>query len=114
MKNKYEKLEKVIEKIVERKLEDFYQLPDNFDRVVADVYPSQYGLNLHITFLMKRPFDKTDSDFFHDFFRFSGVKSKIKTALGDMFDAGISSSNSTIESYERTKWWYDEKKSSVE
>jgi hypothetical protein len=34
----------------------------------------------------------------------------IKKLFGDKFESGVSVSNSTVDSYESTKWWYEEKK----
>jgi hypothetical protein len=45
------KLEKVLEKLLTSKLKGL-NTPENFDRVKIDIYPSQYGINCHISYLM--------------------------------------------------------------
>jgi len=105
------KLETVLERLLNGKVEKFNP-PENFDRVKIDIYPNDYGINCHITFLMKKPFSQKDSDFFSNF-QFS-FRSFIKSVVGDIFSAGIQQGQSTIESYENTNWWYLDKKSEFE
>ena len=56
------KLEKVIEKLLTSRLQSLNP-PENFYRAKVDIYPGDYGIHCHITFLMKKPFSREDSDF---------------------------------------------------
>ena len=58
------KLEKVVEKLITSRLQSLNP-PENFDRAKVDIYPGDYGIHCHITFLMKKPFSREDSDFFY-------------------------------------------------
>ena len=110
-KNTAEKLEKIVVKLVESYFGKF-DISDNFYGVACDIYPSEYGIYCNITFLMKKPFSSEESDFFYDQAT-RGFKSRISTALGDMFGKygnNISTQQSTIDSYQNQKWWYEEKK----
>ena len=100
------KLEKVLEKLLNSKVVSFNP-PKNFDSVKVDIYPGHYGIHCHITFLMKKPFSQKDSDFFN---YNVNLKPFIKSAMGDIFDGGVQSSQSTIESYGNQSWWYEQKK----
>jgi hypothetical protein len=111
-KNTAEKLEKIVVKLVESHIRG-YEISDNFYGVSCDIYSSEYGIYCHITFLFKEPFSQKESDFFHNLS--GGVRSKIKRTLGDLFVTNnISSQQSTIDSYQKTKWWYEEKKENFE
>jgi len=103
------KLEKVVEKLLTSRLESL-NTPENFDRAEVDIYPGDYGIHCHITFLMKKSFSREDSDFFHNL----SLGMYISRIFGDVFTSGIQSSQSTIESYENTKWWYDKKKQQLQ
>ena len=57
---------------------------------------------------MKRPFSGKDSYFLHRIGK--EATNFVKTMFGDYLKGGISCGNSTIDSYNNTKWWYEEKK----
>lgn len=99
------KLEKVVERFLTNKLSEL-NTPESFDSVKVNIYPSEYGLYCHITYLMNRPFTRIESDFFNNL----NVKPLINRVMGDIFNGGISSNQSTIERYEATKDWYEKKK----
>jgi hypothetical protein len=109
---KMDKLELVLQKIVRKELLRF-ELPENFHDVSIDIYTSDYGVKYcHITFLFEKPFKGEDSDFL---FRIGGneIIPTLETLLPnvDFIKKGnISTSNSTIDSYNNRKWWYDEQK----
>jgi hypothetical protein len=103
------KLEKVVEKLITSRLQSL-DVPENFDSVKADIYPGDYGIYCHISFLMKQPFSREDSDFFNDL----EFKSYIKSAFGDVFTRGIGDSQSTVKHYENTSKWYDIQKEGFE
>ena len=96
------KLEKVVEKLLTSRLKSL-NTPENFYRAKVDIYPGDYGIHCHITFLMKKPFSNEDSDFFY------GLNLGLYTskAFGDVFTSGVQSSQSTIDHYEKTGKWYD-------
>jgi hypothetical protein len=103
-----DKIERIIEKMVLLYMES-YELPKNFSGVAVDVYPTLYGKECHITFLFSQSFKLEESDSLRGLV--SKIKTHIKNVLGnDFFDSGISSSNSTINNYEETKWWYEKQK----
>jgi hypothetical protein len=103
------KLEKVIEKLLTSRLQSLNP-PENFYRAKVDIYPGDYGIHCHITFLMKKPFSREDSDFFY------GLNLGLYTskAFGDVFTSGVQSSHSTIDHYEKTGKWYDIQKQGFE
>jgi hypothetical protein len=97
------KLEKVVEKLLTSRLKSL-NTPENFDRAEVDIYPGDYGIHCHITFLMKETFSGEDSDFFNGL----TIGIYISKALGDVFTSGIQSSHSTIDHYEKyNKKWYN-------
>ena len=96
------KLEKVVEKLITSRLQSL-DVPENFDSVKVDIYPGDYGIYCHVSFLMKKPFTREESDFIEDIV----YKPYIKKALGDVFTSGVQSSQSTIDHYEKTGKWYD-------
>ena len=103
------KLEKIISTFVKSKLGKTIK-NDNFYDVVVDIYNSDYGKHCHVTFLMKKSFGGEYSDDIHTVFR--GIKSQ----MGDFFPSfkgGISNSTETIKQYLSGKYWYDEKKESL-
>ena len=102
-----DKIEKVIQKMVEIHFKNV-NLPENFHSVEVDVYPTKYGNQAYITILMKGPFSMKDSDFLHDITR--DAKDVVKKMFGEYLKGGVTSSNSTIDNYNRTKVWYDEQK----
>ena len=57
---------------------------------------------------MKRPFSGEDSDFLHVVGK--EAKSFVYKMFGDYLKGGIICGNSTIDTYNNTKWWYEEKK----
>lgn len=101
------KLEEVIKKMAENQISNLPSLPKNFYGVEVDVYPSEYGKQAHITFIFKKPFSMKESDTLHDVSKI--VKNFVKQMFGDIIK-NVNSSNSTIESYENTKRWYEKKK----
>ena len=101
------KLEKTIEKMVESHFKNIKTLED-FHGIKVDVYPTEYGKAANITILMKRPFSGEDSDFLHVVGK--EAKSFVYTMFGDYLTGGISCQTSTIDSYNNTKWWFEEKK----
>ena len=105
------KLETVLEKLLTSKFKEL-NTPENFDRVKIDIYPSQYGINCHISYLMKKPFSREDSDFFN----YLGFPiSFIRSVAGDIFNGGIQSGQSTVAHYnDRTGDWYEMQKEGFE
>ena len=101
------KLEKTIEKMVESHFKNIKTLED-FHGIKVDVYPTEYGKAANITILMKKPFSGEDSDFLHVVGK--EAKSFVYTMFGDYLTGGISCQTSTIDSYNNTKWWFEEKK----
>ena len=101
------KLEKTIEKMVESHFKNIKTLED-FHVIKVDVYPTEYGKAANITILMKKPFSGEDSDFLHVVGK--EAKSFVYTMFGDYLTGGISCQTSTIDSYNNTKWWFEEKK----
>ena len=105
------KLENILEKLLTSKLKEL-NTPENFDSVKIDIYPSEYGINCHISYLMKKPFSREDSDFFN----YLGFPiSFIKSVAGDIFNGGIQSGQSTVAHYnDRTGDWYEMQKERFE
>jgi hypothetical protein len=101
------KEEKTVQKMVLSTISP-YELPENFSGIAIDIYPTDYGKECHITFLLSKPFTQKESDSLFAVSR--DVKNTIKKFFGDRYKSGISVSNSTVDSYEKTKWWYEEKK----
>lgn len=101
------KLEKTIEKMVESHFKNI-KTPEDFHGIKVDVYPTKYGKEAHITILMKRPFSGEDSDFLHVVGK--EAKSFVYKMFGDYLKGGIICGNSTIDTYNNTKWWFEEKK----
>ena len=101
------KLEKTIEKMVESHFKNI-KTPEDFHGIKVDVYPTEYGKAANITILMKKPFSGEDSDFLHVVGK--EAKSFVYTMFGDYLKGGITCGNSTIDSYNNTKWWFEEKK----
>jgi len=103
------KLEKIISTFVKSRLGKTIK-NDNFYDVVVDIYNSDYGKHCHVTLLMKKPFGGQYSDDVHTILR------DIKFEMGNFFPSfqgGISNSTETLNSYLRGKYWYDEKKKSL-
>jgi hypothetical protein len=83
-------------------------LPKKFSGVGVDIYPTDYGLECHITFLMDDTFSGDESE---TMFNLRHTVSKfIKSHLSDKFKSGISISVSTVDAYDSHKPWYDAKK----
>ena len=101
------KLEKTIEKMVESHFKNI-KTPEDFHGIKVDIYPTEYGKAANITILMKRPFSGEDSDFLHVVGK--EAKSFVYKMFGDYLKGGIICGNSTIDTYNNTKWWYEEKK----
>jgi hypothetical protein len=101
------KEEKTVQKMVLSTISP-YKLPEKFSDVAIDIYPTDYGLECHISILLSKPFTEKESDFLFKVSR--DDKNTIKQFFGDRYKSGISVSNSTVDSYEKTKWWYEEKK----
>ena len=103
------KLESVIKNIIVSKLEKL-NLPENFYDIAIDVYPFlSYGNTAKITVLMKKPFSASDSDFFD--YPLYEIRRILSIFLKDKLPAGLSSSISTIEEYNKNKEGYDKMKS---
>jgi len=100
------KKEVVIANMVKSLLSGFNK-PKDFSGVAVDIYPTEYGEQTHITMLFKKPFKREESDKLFDISR--DIKSTIKKLFGN-FRLDISVSNSTIDSYNSQKWWYEEQK----
>lgn len=84
---------------------------DDYYGVAVDVVPDNYsGYDVHITFLMKKPFKLGDSDILHN--QRAKLTSVIKDFLPELSDrVHISTSTSTVSNYnETTKPWYDKLK----
>ena len=101
------KLEKTIEKMVESHFKNI-KTPEDFHGIKVDIYPTEYGKAANITILMKRPFSGEDSDFLHVVGK--EAKSFVYKMFGDYLKGGIICGNSTIDTYNNTKWWFEEKK----
>jgi DNA-directed RNA polymerase subunit L len=101
------KLERAIEKMVESHFKNLKK-PDNFYGIKADVYPTKYGKHANITLLMKETFSMVDSDYLESIT--TPVKDLVKKLFGDYLMGGVSSLNSTIDNYNSSKWWYEDKK----
>lgn len=104
------KQEKIVKKMILQNLEGL-DLPENFGGVAVDIYPTTYGRQLDVTILFKKPFTKDDSDMFHDLSK--NIKDYIKKFFVDIFDGGIGFRNSTIETYNKQKKYYEDKKINI-
>jgi len=102
-------LEKMVAKLIDLKIGNIKKL-DNFYGIVVDIFDSQYGKYCQIHFLMKKPFSSDDSDFIYNNFPKSKMQKLVEQMLGVKFDGGFTSSQSTIENYIKTKWFYEDKK----
>jgi hypothetical protein len=102
-------LEKMVAKLIDLKIGNIKKL-DNFYGIVVDIFDSQYGKYCQIHFLMKEPFSRDDSDFIYNNFPKSKIQKLVEQMLGVKFDGGFTSSQSTIENYIKTKWFYEDKK----
>lgn len=102
-------LEKMVAKLIDLKIGNIKKL-DNFYGIVVDIFDSQYGKYCQIHFLMKEPFSRDDSDFIYNNFPKSKIQKLVEQMLGVKFDGGFTSSQSTIENYINTKWFYEDKK----
>jgi len=105
MKNKEELLKKFVKSALRK-----YNLPEKFSDVAVDIYPSHYDeIYCHITFLFDKPFSGSDSELMFDLSKL--ILKDIKIFFDGMNSIkNISTSNSTIDSYNKSKWWYDERK----
>jgi len=84
---------------------------DDYYGVAVDAVPDNYsGYDVHITFLMKKPFKLGDSDILHS--QRAKLASVIKDFLPELSDrAHISTSTSTLDNYNKTtKPWYEKLK----
>ncbi len=100
------KLEKIVASFVKARF-DKSILTDNFHDVVVNIYNTDYGVQCHVTVLMKKSFSREESDRFHS------SLSNTRTAIREffpIFKGGVSYNTETLESYDKSKWWYDEKK----
>ena len=104
------KLEKIIASFVKARF-DKRILTDNFHDVEVNIYNTDYGTQCHITVLMKKSFSGEESDRFHSSLR--NIKSVISNFFPD-FKGGISFNTETLESYNKSKWWYEEKKKPIQ
>jgi hypothetical protein len=104
--DKNSKLEKIVASFVKGRF-DKSILTDNFHDVVVNIYNTDYGVQCHVTVLMKKGFSREESDRFHN--TMSNVRSVIREFFPE-FKAGISFNTETLESYNKGKWWYEEKK----
>jgi len=102
-------LEKMVAKLIDLKIGNIKKL-DNFYGIVVDIFDSQYGKYCQIHFLMKEPFSRDDSDCIYNNFPKSKIQKLVEQMLGVKFDGGFTSSQSTIENYIKTKWFYEDKK----
>lgn len=100
------KEEEFIEKLVLTEMKNYF-LPKNFYGIACDIYPTKYGLVLHITKLMKEMFNSIDLSMITTD---DNLKKTIKILFGDRYSGGITISTSTIEKYKEDKKWYDEQK----
>jgi hypothetical protein len=108
--DKNSKLEKIVASFVKARF-DKSILTDNFHDVVVNIYNTDYGVQCHVTVLMKGPFSREESDRFHS--SLSNIRSVIREFFPE-FKAGISFNTETLESYNKGKWWYDEKKKPIQ
>jgi hypothetical protein len=104
------KLEKIIASFVKKRF-DKSILTDNFHGVDVNIYNTDYGTQCHVTVLMKKGFSGEESDRFHN--SLASVRPIIRKFFPE-FNAGISSNIETLESYNKGKWWYDEKKKPIQ
>jgi hypothetical protein len=108
--DKNSKLEKIIASFVKTSF-DKNILTDNFHDVEVNIYNTDYGTQCHVTVLMKGPFSGEESDRFHS------SLSNTRTAIREffpIFKGGVSYNTETLESYDKSKWWYDEKKKPIQ
>lgn len=105
--SKSSKLERVIEKMVETHFKTI-EMPENFHGVKVDIFPTKYGKQGNITFLMKKPFSGEDADFIHEI----GRKGRmfVQSMFGNYLTGGVINGTSTIDSYNNTKSYYEDKK----
>ncbi len=104
------KLEKIVASFVKARF-DKSILTDNFHDVVVNIYNTDYGVQCHVTVLMKKSFSREESDRFHS------SLSNTRTAIREffpIFKGGVSYNTETLESYDKSKWWYDEKKKPIQ
>jgi len=101
------KLEKTIEKMVESHFKNI-KTPEDFHGIKVDVYHGEYGRHANVTILMKKPFSKEDADFLHEVSR--EAKNFIKSMFDDYLKGGVGGGISTIDNYNDTKGYYEEKK----
>lgn len=106
--NKWEKsITRVLNSLVEKPI-------DNFNSIVVDVYKSNYGLTIKVTFLMNSPFNKEDSDYL------LSLRNKISDTLKIFltpFEFGsysVSFGNETVENYNNiSKPFYEKMKNNI-
>jgi len=103
------KLEKIIASFVKGTF-DKNILTNNFHDVEVNIFNTDYGTQCHVTVLMKNSFSGEESDRFHNILR--NVRSVIRDVFPE-FNAGISFNTETLESYNKGKWWYEEKKKPI-
>lgn len=106
-KNNIISFEKTISEFIKLKLDDIV-LPKDFMGCAVDIYNTEYGVQCHLTFLMKKPFSMTDSDRLQELSK--KIKKEIKEYFSGIFDSCINSSVSTLDTYKSYKHWYDSKK----
>jgi len=104
------KLEKIIASFVKARF-DKSILTDNFHDVEVNIFNTDYGTQCHVTVLMKNSFSGEESDRFHNILR--NVRSVIRDVFPE-FKGGISFNTETLESYNKSKWWYEEKKKPIQ
>ena len=108
-KHKFSALENAVTKFIDFNIKQ-YKLPENFSHTAVDVYMGDYGLVCKVTFLMKKPFAKDDSEYLLDGIWYGKrLRNVIKSFFGDEF-TDISAGTSTISHYNETNWYYKEKK----
>jgi hypothetical protein len=99
-----------IQKLIISTLSQF-ELPVNFSGVAVDIYPSFYDdIYCHITYLFKNPFTGEDSELISRINATAIVPTIKKFFTGNDITKNISSSSSTIDNYNESKWWYEEQK----
>ncbi len=104
------KLEKIVASFVKARF-DKSILTDNFHDVEVNIYNTDYGTQCHVTVLMKSPFSGEESDRIHS------SLSNTRTAIREffpIFKGGVSYNTETLESYNKSKWWYDERKKPIQ
>lgn len=99
-----------IQKLIISTLSQF-ELPVNFSGVAVDIYPSFYDdIYCHITYLFETPFTGEDSEIMFRINATEIVPTIKKFFTGNDITKNLSSSSSTIDSYNKAKWWYEEQK----